>query len=344
MTFHQSTAGAGPDWATRTDLRFDQIASPLGPLERIIDAMSDQHSWGAEQLDRADLLRVRLAAQVGVSSDWVVLANGIDELHAMIASWRSSRGPIVLFSPADPGFVSWMQRHADQIEVIPRAARFALPVEPGASPLPRGSTAVVMSPNDPTGTVMSVQETVRLSRLASMVIIDQRHAAYSLRSLMPLVREFDNLVVLQTFETFASLTGAPLAWAIAPPGIASAIARFGRPSGISSIAIRAALAAIDCNEEVRQSVRTLLVEKGRLYRQLRKLSMLSVPYPSWSNFLLARFERGTSGFFLPRLEDRGLFLHEVRDRRLLNHVRISAISADATNRLKQALIEIALDL
>lgn len=327
-----------------TRYRMDVLANPYGPVEEITDALSRNPDWHAAAPDLAELLRLRLAARAGVSSNWVVLANGVDELHMMIARWRSDHGPMVIFPPSEPELERWIVQHASQTERVQRLRDFSLPVGPEFPRLPRGGTAVVLSPNDPTGTVMSVQETVRLSRQCSFVVIDERHAAYSSRTLAPLAREFENLILVQTFETAASLTAFPIAWAIAPPHIAREIMRYGRPSGIARMSLVAGLAALGAHDEVQRTVRRVMVEKGRLFRQLRKLSMISPPYPSWANFLLARIERGTSAFFVPRLRDRGIEVYEVTDPVLPNHLRISAISSSATNALKQALIDAALDL
>ena len=343
MTERIFETGAVPYVVPGKRLRLDLIPNPYGPVEQVIDAVSRFDGWHSAE-DPAERLRVRLGARAGVSSDWVVLANGIDELHAMIAQWRNHHGPTVLFPPSDPMLESWLRHHSVQVEQVWRAKGFAIPVEATVRRLPHGATAVVMSPNDPTGTVMTVQETVRLSRQSSLVVIDERHAAYSPRTLAPLVREFENLVLLQTFETYAALTAFPLAWAIAPPAIAREIAARGRPSGLARASVVAGLAALDADAEIRATVKRVMVEKGRLFRQLRKLSMISPPYPSWSNFLLARIERGTSEFFVPRLAQKGISVFEVESPKLPNHLRVSAISLDATTALKQALIEIALDL
>ncbi len=337
--------------ATRRDtshlkpmIRLDQLQNPLGPVEAIIDAVARFDGWTSREGDLANELRRRLAARAGVNPDWIVLANGIDELHAMIAQWRDEHGPILLFPPSDFGLEHWLRRHSAQIELIPRRREFSMPIEAMTTTLPRGGTSVVMSPNDPTGTIMTVQEAVRLSRQSALVVIDERHAAYSPRTLAPLVREFENMVLLQTFETFAGMTAFPLAWAVAPPSIAREIAARARPSGPAKVSLVAALAAIDAEVEIKATVRQVTIEKGRLFRQLRKLSMISPPYPSWGNFLLARIERGDSDFFVPRLADRGIAVHRVDHPRLPNHLRISAVSLDATYALKKALIEIALDL
>jgi histidinol-phosphate aminotransferase len=325
-------------------VRLDLLANPYGPVERVIDSVSRFDGWTSITDDPAEGLRARLGARTGVPANWVVLGNGIDELQAMIAQWRRDHGPIVLFPPSDPHLETWVRRHSAQVELAPRRNEFAIPIEATTSSLPRGATSIVMTPNDPTGTIMTVQEAVRLSRQSSLVVIDERHAAYSPRSLAQLVREFDNLVLLQTFETFAALTAFPLAWAIAPPSIAREITARGRPSGPARVSVVAALAALDADLEIKATVRRVMIEKGRLFRQLRKLSMISPPYPSWSNFLLARIERGTAAFFVTRLAQRGISVYEVESPILPDHLRISAVSTDATYALKRALIEIALEL
>jgi len=325
-------------------IRLDVLANPFGPSEHVIDAIINADHWIGPTSNIEAQLKMALGARAGLPPTWVVLANGIDELHAMVASWRSDQGPLLVFPPTDPNVVQWLGRHASQIEEIPRGPHFSIPVTANGLSLPRGGTAVVMSPNDPTGTAITVHEIVRLSRQCAFAVVDERHAAYSSRSIMPLVREFENLVVLQTFETWAGLPALPLAWAIAPPNVARAIERFGRPSGIARMPIVAALASLEDNASLQASVHRVMVEKGRLFRQIRKLSMISPPYASWANFFLCRIERGTNEFFVPRLAERGIDVFEVTNPELPNHLRISAVSADATNAIKQAMIDIALDL
>jgi histidinol-phosphate aminotransferase len=327
-----------------TSFRLDRIPNPAGIADGILDALARDDIASASPTMLADGLRAQLARRAGVSSDWIVLANGIDELHAMIATWRSSRGPVVLFPPSDTALDRWIRRHADQVESVRRGARFELPNQGKEMSLPRGATAVIMSPNDPSGTILTVQEAVRLSRQTALTVIDERHAAYSPRTLMPMVREFENLVLLQTFETFAALGAFPLAWAVAPPKIAAEIASHARPSGVATASLIVGLAALAHDDAIQRSVRQVMTEKGRLYRQIRKLSMISPPYPSWSNFLLCRFERGGAAYFVPRLQERGISVATIDDPRLSNHVRIAAVSSEATMALKAALIDIALDL
>jgi hypothetical protein len=80
--------------------------------------------------------------------------------------------------------------------------------------------------------------------------------------------------------------------------------------------------------------------KGQLWREMRKMSVLSVPYPSWSNALLARIERGTREQVVQGLADRGIAVHVPPQDNLRQHIRITAVSNDATMALREALVEI----
>jgi histidinol-phosphate aminotransferase len=325
-------------------IRLDVLTNPFGPSERVFDAIASDNPRDVPDVTLATRLREELGVLCGVPASWIVLANGIDELHAMIARWRSNHGPLITFPPSDPELEAWIGQYGGQVERIPRLSGFRLPIEVGDSGLPKGATALVMSPNDPSGSIISVQDVVRLVRQCAVVVIDERHAAYSSRSILPLAREFETLVVVQTMETFAGLTSLPLAWAVAPPKMAREIERQARPSGVPRLPLVAALATLEDHDQVMRSVQWVMHEKSRLFRQIRKLNMISPPYPSWGNFLLCRFERGSSDFFVPRLAERGIDVYHPPHDNLRNHVRISAVSAEWTQALKKALIDIALEL
>ena len=78
---------------------------------------------------------------------------------------------------------------------------------------------------------------------------------------------------------------------------------------------------------------------------LRKLNMVSVPYPTWSNFLLVRAERTTAPLLTAALDRRGIRVAAVEDESLRERaMRISAGRPEQTDQLRQALIEVGLTL
>lgn len=324
-------------------IRLDLSVNPYGVSLNVADAIAADDRLHLPAGERADLLRDRLAQQDKVSPDWVVLANGSDDLLTTVLRWRRTKGPMIAFPPTDRAPEQLATSLGIDVLPIVRSPRFELNLDQeSVAGLPSGSTAYVQSPNDPTGTALPAADAVRLARGCEIVIIDERYSGYSPRSAVPLVREFDNVIVLRTLETWAGLAGFPLAYVIAPPRLAQQIAAFSQPSGIATASVVAGLATLDDLPHIRSTVVRIRAERGRLYRMLRKLNMVSVPYPSWSNFLLVRTERSNAGTIARSLARRDILVHhpdldELRNR----HLRISATLPEHTDALKHALTDMA---
>jgi histidinol-phosphate aminotransferase len=328
------------DWPLRLDL----LVNPYGPSIRVQEAIAAAAELHLPTGEREGTIRRRLAGVAGVPVEWLTLANGIDELMTALLLRRREAGPLVLFPPSDPLDERRARLLGVEVVRVARSHRFAVELaDAGAELIPREATALVTSPNDPTGTLLAAQDAVRLMRRCALVVVDERHGEYGGRSLLPLVREFDNLVVLGSFETWAGLVGFPFAYAIAPAAIAGDLARFRPRPEIAAASLLAAEATLDDLDYVRASAHRVREERSRLYRTLRKLNTLR-PLPSWANFLLVRVERGDAILFERELAERGIIVHRPTQPELPDHLRISAVGPESTLELKRALIEIGLTL
>jgi len=321
--------------------RLDLLVNPLGPSLRVLDAIASNDELHLPHDAEGERLRARLAEMHGVPASWIVLGSGIDDL--LFAAVRLAPGPAMLFPPTDSDHTRLAAVAGCEVIEVSRSHRFAIELDPAVFQEHPGVVAIAMSPNDPTGTILTAQDGVRIARKCAFLVVDERHAAYSPRTLIPLAREFDNVVVLRTLETWAGLSGFPIAYAIAPPKLAAALCERKFHRVVSGSAMVAAHATLDDLRHVLVGVERVRDEKARLFRTLRKLNMIR-PYPSWANFLLARVERGEADHFAAELHRRCISLHRPAHPLLAGHFRISAVSADATAVLKNALIEIAADL
>jgi histidinol-phosphate aminotransferase len=325
-------------------LRLDSLANPFAPTDAVAEALADLDLAASSNEEIAWDLRRRIGRLAGVDERWIVLAGGVDALYEALVGCRLDTGPVAVFPPT---WLAELQRVLDRggrIEVVPRTPGFTLGLGRNHRRFAAEATSVVMSPNDPTGTLLDIHELVRLSRQSALVVVDERHGAYTPRTTAPFAREFDNVIVFQSMEWWGGLVDHPIAWAICPPSLGEPLAAALSEREPDRAALVAARATLDDWAWMRQLLRHVTSEKGRLYRQLRKLNMLHVPYPSWANFVLTRFARGGVDFFVPRLEERGIRVHVPDQDILPDHIRVSAVSAEATDQLKRALIDIALEL
>jgi len=320
--------------------RMDLLANPYAPSLHVLEALSsdDQYRRSAPVLFGS--LIERIADRESISPDWIALGAGVDDLLIAIMRAFGHGENLVLFPPTDDRVAELAERLGQTHVLVPRSSRFALDLDrPGLPAFPPAALSIVQHPNDPTGTPVTVQEAVRLIRRSRLLVVDERHAGYGARSLLPLVREFDRIIVLRTFETWAGLTALPLAVAIGAP---EAIHRLREHQLIDppAAALVAAHASLDDQVTLDRGIHRVREEKASLYRMLRKMNMLS-PYPSWANFILAQVERGEAATMRTELMVRDIVVHAPAQPELASTLRISATTPEATAALRAALIELA---
>lgn len=317
--------------------RLDLLPNPYAPSQRVAEALGAIDQLPVSTPIYASWLQDRIARQLGVPSSWIVPAAGTAELTTAILLWRRLAGPLVTFPPTGPEPAAIATLVGMPQESIPRNDRLlAATTTPSFAPATRAATFWIDTPSDPAGTLLSPAEAFRLCRAGALVVADERHGAYAFRSLLPLVGEVDNLVVTRTFETWAGLTAAPYAFAVARPEHADAIRAHLIQREIPAASLVAASASLDDLAWLDATVDRVRTEKARLYRMLRKMNMVE-PAPSWANFMMARVVRGDRDQLVARLREHGIVVAVPAG--MDGAIRISAVSPEATTALKAALVD-----
>lgn len=323
--------------------RLDRLGSPAGPSLRVFEELAREDALLRPAALRERELIERLSDLDGMPTSWLLAGAGADDLIGQALRAFATPTSLVLFPPTD----LCQARMAERLGLTPlrigRSSRMGVDLDRSGLPgFPPNAVSLVQTPNDPTGTITPPQDVVRMARRSKLVIVDERHAGYDHRSLLPLVREFDNVVIIRSLEIWAGLAAFPVAYAVGSPRVVATLrdARLTTPSAANLVAAHATL---DDLRHVRRAADQLRDEKARLYRTLRKMNMLT-PYPSWASFVLVRLERGDPATMLDELAERGIILHRTPQPELDAHARISAVSHEATAALRAALIDLAAEL
>lgn len=257
-------------------------------------------------------------------------ANGVQAAHRAIIRWRNQRG-FVRLVPDDDALAPYNGLAID----VPLLNGFRIPVEQLLEH-DRRATLVLSSPNGISGRIGTVQEIVRLARHFAMVVIDERLAGFSSRRLTPLASEWENVITIQHFPFIMPGQTGDFAWMIHPPEHRAELSRYLAPLPPETVQEVLAYGIMNTHAAERHVARL----KGQLWREMRKMSLLSVPYPSWSNALLAHIERGRRDEVVQGLADRGIAVYVPPHTNLRQHIRITAVSNEATMALREALVEI----
>lgn len=138
----------------------------------------------------------------------------------------------------------------------------------------------ICAPNNPTGNLIS-EETARaiLESTEGIVFLDEAYAEFAAKSLISLVKEYDNLVVGRTLSKAFGLAGLRLGYAVAPQWLAAWYRRVAPLFSISSASLAAGVAALKDLDYMKKTTAKIIAERERMLLRLDRA------YPSQGNFI-----------------------------------------------------------
>lgn len=337
-------------------LPVDVLARRLGlPMARIVKLDANENPYGCSlrvqealaSFDRYQLypdpnqgaLREALAHYTGAPPDRIIPGAGADELiDLLIAAFVDPGDEVIICPPTFGMYQTRAEIFGGRVVTVSRQAGFAIdPDAIVAAITPRTKLLFLASPNNPTGNPVSHQHIVQLLRTGVIVVVDEAYYEFYGQTVAPLVSEFDNLVVLRTFSKWAGLAGLRLGYGIVPAGIIRHLWKVKQPYNVNVAAQVAALATLEDRAAVEATIKRIRAERGRLYRQLRKLLLLQ-PYESEANFLLCKVRLGQAGALREALAAQGIFIRHYASADLRGYVRISVGRPEDTDTLMAALL------
>ena len=168
---------------------------------------------------------------------------------------------------------------------------FQLPVEALLSATDHHTKLLfICSPNNPTGNDFRLSDMEQLlCRFEGLVVIDEAYIDFSERpSFLQRLKDYPNLVVLQTFSKAWGCAAIRLGMAFAAPQIVGVMSKIKYPYNVNLLTQREALGMVHRYYEVEHWVKSLKEERTLLIDALRNLSVVDKVFPTDANFVLVR--------------------------------------------------------
>lgn len=192
---------------------------------------------------------------------------------------------------------------ADIID-IPRQADFAVEPRDFISKAREAKVSFLCSPNNPTGTVTppgDVREI--LSEIDGILFLDNAYVEFSEIDYLPLMREFDNLVIGRTMSKAFALAGARVGYAFVPAWLAPFYQRAATPFTLNSISAKAAIGALEDGGGSRDYITSVRHWRDRFSEECR------FPVsPSGANFVMIDTRPYSGTEMTGMLADRGVIV------------------------------------
>lgn len=156
---------------------------------------------------------------------------------------------------------------------------------------PQTKLFFLCNPNNPTGASISHQFIERMcTEFNGIVIIDEAYIEFSDKgSVVPLINEYNNLIITQTFSKALGAAGIRLGKVIADAELLAYLNKIRMPYNISTNTSEEALRLLK-DEDLRNTmIEEINSEKEAMYQRLNDYNQVIEVYPSDANFYLVKF-------------------------------------------------------
>lgn len=319
-------------------IKLNTNENPYPPSPAAIEVLRNLDSeWLRRYPDPyASEFRQAASEALGVPADWIIVGNGSDEVLNLVVRACAEPGRKVVYPV--PTYVLYrtltQMQSAENIE-ISYPEDYCLPIEELVAA--KGAVTFIASPNSPSGHVVASAQLRQLaSRLSSVLVIDEAYVDFAAETALPLVEEFENVIVLRTLSKGYSLAGLRLGFGIANPKLLAGLFKVKDSYNIDAIACAVGAAAMrdqayknECATKVKRSRVQLAVALKQLGFQL---------WPSQTNFLLAKPPQGNAEQIYLALKEQGILVRYFNQPGLEDKLRISIGTNEQNQMLITALI------
>jgi len=276
----------------------------------LVGSVTDPNEMIRRYPDTSDLRR-RLAELHGVSEDQVLVTAGGDD--ALFRCILSRLGPGKTAVATTPTF-----------EMIPvyagQVGSRLVEIDWWEGPFPtaqivaaadNADVVFVVSPNNPTGAIITADELRRVAGAAQLVVLDAAYAEFADEDLTADALDLGNTVIVRTLSKAYGLAGLRIGYLLGPPDLIDEMASYGSPYSVSSLSAAVALERLNRLADLGGFVEEVRSERARLTDLLERLGAQALP--SQGNFVLAEIDNpewvasacGALGVGLRRFAGRG---------------------------------------
>ncbi len=283
-------------------------------------------------------LREKVGESYGVAPENIFLANGSDEALAfMFMAFCDETKPIA-FPDITYGFYSvYCALFGIPYDTIPLGEDFAVNC---ADYCGIGKNIVLANPNAPTGLTVSPDEIKRLLRTNpdSVVMIDEAYIDFGAQSVVGLIKEFDNLLVVHTCSKSRALAGARLGFVFGSKELIDDIEKMRysfNSYNVNRLTLAAGEAAFNDAPYYAGMQRTIMDTREKTAAALRALGFELTD--SKANFLFACHPGCAGGILYRALKERGILVRHFDKPRISDYLRITVGTPEQMDALFTAL-------
>ncbi len=255
-------------------------------------------------------LRKHLAKDLKVKHENLLHGNGSDELISCLI--MTFGGPVLYPVPTFSMYGIIAQALNEKTIEIPLDKNFDLDSREFVKVIEKRNPKLIFlsSPNNPTGNCFSEERILKIIRQSKgIVVVDEAYQPFSeKKSFVPLIKKYDNLVVLRTLSKIG-LAGLRVGFMAAGSNIINEVNKVRLPFNLNSLSQKVAFDALQDKKQMKSGIASIVSERKKLLKELKKMSGID-PCPSDANFILFRVDDGDSIY--GKLLEKGILIRNMK--------------------------------
>lgn len=301
-----------PPLAGRKGLRLDFNENTEGCSPRVLARMREITADDLARYPEREPVEGAVAARLGLAADQVLLTNGVDEgIHLLCESYLEPSDEVMVVTPTFSMYEIFAEATGARVVRVQCGEDLRFPFDRIMAAITAATRLIaVASPNNPTGSVASREQLLKIADRAAnaALLVDEAYFDFHGQTVIADVATQHNLFVARTFSKAYGLAGLRAGILAGPRGQMPMVRRVSSPYSVNAVALLALPTALADAEYIASYVAQVRSGRARLEEELRKAGIAW--WPSDANFVLMRIgERHRE--FVAAMRQRGIL---VRDR------------------------------
>lgn len=316
--------------------------NPYPPSPAVVKAIKNFNTNSLRLYPEASSMKLKkaIAKFYKVRPSNVFVGNGSDDVLALsFQAFFNSDKPIVYPDITYSFYPVWCSLFNIKYKNYPLGDDFKINVDDYKE---ENGGVVIPNPNAPT----SIGESEKFVRQLmeynqdSVVIIDEAYCDFGGISSVPLISEYENLLVTGTFSKSRSLAGLRVGFAIGSEALIStleAVKNSYNSYTVDMLSLEAGTAAMEDTEYFYKTVDMIIKTRTRLTKEMRALGFDIID--SSTNFIMATHNDYNMKDMFEYLKSKNIFIRYFNQPRINKYVRITVGTDEETDKLLAGIKE-----
>ena len=274
-------------------VRLSANENAYGPSPKALQAMTDSFTLACRYPDEHNNVLIdKLANLNGVNREQILLGDGSSEILKLCADTFSGRenGSLVAADPTFEAILEQAKTNGAEVVKVPLTSTYAHDL-PRMLSSAKGGLIYICNPNNPTASITPKNELhdfIAKMPPETMLLVDEAYFHFAdspdYESVIPLVKEYPNLLVARTFSKIYGMAGLRCGYCVAQKQTIDRMRARQMWDSVNIMALVAARASLDDSDQVPNGHRLNKEARTFTIAELEKLGYTAIP--SQANFIM----------------------------------------------------------